>query len=90
MSKKKEAIVAEPNRTEDNEKIQSLLFQQVERPKNIQSIKIVNVFYDNYRINVWTTVEEDGLTKNKIHASYMTKYKNGALEILLPKPSLDA
>lgn len=85
MSKKKEAIVAEPTRTQDNETIQSLLFQQVERPKGLQSVKITNVFYDNYRINVWTTVEEDGLNKNKIHASYMTKYKNGALEIVLPK-----
>ena len=90
MSKKKEAIVEEPNRTEDNEKIQSLLFQHVEKPKNIQDTKILNVYYDNYRINVWTTVEEGGFTKNKIHASYMTKYKNGALEILLPKPSLGA
>ncbi len=93
MGRKKEAVEAETTKStnaETLEKIQSLLFKQVERPSNTQNVKIINVFNDNYRINVWTLVEEDGLTKNKIHSSYMTRYKNGQLEILLPKPSLDA
>jgi hypothetical protein len=71
----------ETNDFDMNDKIKGLLFKQVERPKNLYDVKIVNVFENRYRINVWTTVEEDSLTKRKIHASYFAHLNNDELSI---------
>jgi hypothetical protein len=63
--------------------IESLLFKQVEKPKNHLLTKIHNVWENRYRINVYTeTVDPvDGLTKRKINASYFCHYSPGNLEI---------
>lgn len=62
--------------------IESLLFKQVEKPKHLLMVKITNVFNNRYRINVYTQIEEDGLIKKKIAASYFCHYSPGNLEII--------
>ena len=65
--------------------IESLLFKQVDKPKNHLMTKVINVFHDYYRINVYTQIEEDGLLKRKISQSYMTTFRNNVLNII-PDP----
>lgn len=61
--------------------IESLLFKQVELPKHHLMTKIINVWENRYRINVYTEIQEDNLTKCKIHSSYFCHYSPGKLEI---------
>jgi hypothetical protein len=63
--------------------IESLLFKQVNKPKHHLMTKIINIWENRYRINVYTeTLDEvDNLTKRKIHASYFCHYSPGKLEI---------
>jgi len=65
--------------------IESLLFKQVSKPKNHLMTKVINVFHDYYRINVYTQIEEEGLLKRKISQSYMTTFRNDILTII-PDP----
>jgi hypothetical protein len=65
--------------------IESLLFKQVTKPKNHLMTKVINVFHDYYRINVYTQIEEEGLLKRKISQSYMTTFRNDVLTII-PDP----
>jgi hypothetical protein len=65
--------------------IESLLFKQVDKPKNHLMTKVINVFHDYYRINVYTQIEEEGLLKRKISQSYMTTFRKGLLTII-PDP----
>jgi hypothetical protein len=69
--------------------IESLLFKQVPKPKHHLMTKIINVWENRYRINVWIEVEEDNLTKKKIYSSYFCHYSPGKLTITseLKKPS---
>lgn len=67
--------------SEDQSMIKNLLFQQVEKPKNLYEVRIVNVFEDRYRVNVWIKTDEDNLEKKKINSSYFVKYDGEALEI---------
>ena len=61
--------------------IESLLFKQVEKPKSHLMTKIINVWENRYRINVYIEIEEDNLTKKRIHSSYFCHYSPGKLEI---------
>ncbi len=67
--------------------IESLLFKQVEKPKHYWMTKIINVFDNRYRINVYTEFfdEIDRLTKRKIHSSYFCHYTKGSLRIIPDK-----
>jgi hypothetical protein len=65
--------------------IEELLFKQVSKPKNHLMTKVINVFHDYYRINVYTQTEEDGLLKRKISQSYMTTFRKDVLTII-PDP----
>jgi hypothetical protein len=65
--------------------IEELLFRQVEKPKNHLMTKIINVFHDYYRINVYTEIEDEGLIKRKITQSYMTTFRKNVLTII-PDP----
>lgn len=65
--------------------IESLLFKQVSKPKNHLMTKVINVFHDYYRINIYTQIEEEGLLKRKIAQSYMTTFRNNTLTII-PDP----
>jgi len=62
--------------------IESLLFNQVSKPKHHLMTKIINVWENRYRINVYTEIEEDNLTKRKIHSSYFCHYLPGKLTIV--------
>ena len=44
--------------------------------------KIINVYDNRYRINIYTQIEEDGLIKKKISSSYFCHYSPGKLEII--------
>jgi hypothetical protein len=63
--------------------MESLLFKQVEKPKNHLMTKIINVWENRYRINVYTEIFDTTiqLTKRKISASYFCHYSPGKLEI---------
>jgi hypothetical protein len=65
----------------DIEKIKRLALDQKGRPKNLEEVKVINVFEDRYRINVWVRSEEDGLQKNKIGASYFARFDGENLYI---------
>lgn len=62
--------------------IESLLFKQVPKPKNHLMTKIINVWENRYRINVYIETEEDNLIKRKIHSSYFCHYNPGKLTIV--------
>lgn len=62
--------------------IESLLFKQVEKPKHHFLTKIINLWDNRYRINVYVQIEEDGLVKRKIAQSYFAHYSKGSLQII--------
>lgn len=63
------------------QKIEQLLFKQVEKPEKMFSVKIINVYDNKYRINLWAKVEEDDVEKNKIVNSYFASFKDDELVI---------
>lgn len=65
--------------------IESLLFKQVQKPKNHLITKVINVFDNYYRINVYIEIEENNLTKRKIAQSYFARFIKGNLTII-PDP----
>lgn len=69
--------------------IESLLFKQVPKPKHHLMTRIINVWENRYRINVYVEIEEDNLTKKKIKDSYFCHYEPGKLTIIdgLKNPS---
>ena len=71
--------------------IESLLFKIVEKPKNHLMTKVINLWDNRYRINVYIEIFEDNLTKRKIHSSYFCHYNPGQLKIMYDteKVSLD-
>lgn len=62
--------------------IESLLFKQVEKPKNHLLTKVISLWENRYRINVYIEIEEDNLIKKRISASYFCHYNNGKLQIM--------
>jgi hypothetical protein len=62
--------------------IESLLFKQVEKPKHILMTKIINVYDNRYRINIYCESEEDTLVKKRICASYFCHYSKNRLHII--------
>lgn len=67
--------------------IESLLFKIVEKPKKHLLTKVINLWENRYRINVYIEIEENNLTKRKIHSSYFCHYNNGVLNIVEPASS---
>lgn len=62
--------------------IESLLFKQVEKPKNHLLTKIINLWENRYRINVYIEIIEDNLVKKRIYSSYFCHYNPGKLTII--------
>lgn len=81
VNAKKEA--PKPIRSHNDQLIEKLLFQQVQKPKHTTHTKIVNVFENRYRINVYIQLEENGFTKQKIGASYFAKLDGEKLNIVM-------
>ena len=65
--------------------IESLLFKQVEKPKHYLMTRVINVFENRYRVNVYVEIEENNLIKRKIKQSYFCHYNPGELTII-PEP----
>jgi len=62
--------------------IEYLLFKQVSKPKDYLMTKIINVYDNRYRINIYCETEEDNLTKKKICASYFCHFNKNKLDII--------
>jgi len=62
--------------------IENLLFKQVEKPKHYLMTRIIKLWDNRYRINVYIQIEEDNLTKKRIAASYFCHYDPGKLTII--------
>ena len=62
--------------------LETLLFKQVDKPKHHLMTKVINVFHDYYRINVYTQIEDGGFLKQKIAQSYMTTFRDNVLTII--------
>jgi len=62
--------------------IEKLLFDQISKPKNHLMTKIINLWDNRYRINVYIEIEEDALTKKRVHSSYFCHYNPGKLTIM--------
>jgi hypothetical protein len=65
--------------------IENLLFQQVEKPKHHLMTKVIKLWDNRYRINVYVEIFEDNLTKKRIYSSYFCHYNTGKLTII-PDP----
>lgn len=65
--------------------IEQLLYKQVEKPKNHLLTKIINLWDNRYRINVYVEIFEDNLVKKRIHSSYFCHYNPGKLTIIPDK-----
>jgi hypothetical protein len=65
--------------------IESLLFKQVEKPRSHLMTKIINLWSNRYRINIYVEIEENDLIKRKIKQSYFCQYSPGKLTII-PEP----
>lgn len=66
--------------------IEHLLFKQVDKPKDYLMTKIINVYDNRYRINVYCEKEEDSLVKKRICASYFCHYDKDKLSIVTGNP----
>jgi hypothetical protein len=62
--------------------IESLLFKQVEKPKHYLMTRIIKLWENRYRINVYIQIEEDNLIKKRISSSYFCHYNPGKLTII--------
>lgn len=62
--------------------IEQLLFKQVEKPKHHLMTKVINLWDNRYRVNVYIQIEEDNLIKKRISASYFCHYNPGKLTII--------
>ena len=62
--------------------IESLLFKQIEKPKHHLMTRVINLWDNRYRINVYIEIEEDHLIKKRIHSSYFCHYLPGKLTII--------
>lgn len=66
--------------------IEHLLFEQVSKPKDYLMTRIINVYDNRYRINIFCETEEDNLTKKKICASYFCHFNKNQLDIIDGNP----
>lgn len=62
--------------------IENLLYEQVEKPKNHLMTKIINVYDNKYRINVYVETISDNLVKRKIQSSYFARLDDNKLQII--------
>lgn len=61
-----------------------LLFKQIEKPKNLEMCRAINVYDNRYRINVYTRsyCQEYDVDKVRITQSYFAKLNDNKLIIL--------
>lgn len=70
-------------KTFNENEILELLWDKVEKPKNYLKIKVVNVYDNAYRINIWCEYDDPimKLKKVKIGQSYFCKLYGNELVI---------
>ena len=77
-----EDLKKEAMENEVNEKI----FDLVEKPKDFMFVKSSNVYYDRYRVNVYSAYQDGGTltgyTSQRISHSYFCKYDGEDLTII--------
>lgn len=61
--------------------IENLINKKFGKPKNHLMTKIINVYDNRYRINVYHEVYDDDLKlyKKRMYSSYFCRYNNGEL-----------
>lgn len=64
------------------EDIGPLLFKQIEKPRHFLFLKVINVFDDKFRINVYTKHYVDDIEGKRISYSCFAKYSDNKLTIL--------
>ena len=62
--------------------IENLLFDQVKKPKDHLMTKVVNVYDNKYRINVYIETTIDNLVRRKIQSSYFARLDDNKLQII--------
>lgn len=62
----------------------NMLFKQVEKPKNLEMCKAVNVYDNNYRINIYTRKRDPiyDIDRIRISQSYFCKIVDDKLTII--------
>jgi hypothetical protein len=67
-----------------DDEIISLLFKKIQRPKKYTKIKVVNVYGNSYRINIWCEFRDqfNNIDRTKICQSYFCKLKDEELIII--------
>lgn len=62
----------------------SLLFKQIDKPKNFELCKAINVYDDKYRINIYVKEYDYNLDieKKRIKYSYFAKLNKNELQII--------
>jgi hypothetical protein len=63
----------------------SLLFKQIDKPKNFEMCKAINVYDNKYRINIYTRIYDSlyDLEKKRITHSYFASFDGDKLELLV-------
>lgn len=56
--------------TKTDSEIVDLLFKQVDKPINILKIKVINVFENAYRINIWAETFDSVFQLNRVKISH--------------------
>lgn len=64
--------------------IENMLFKQVSKPQNHLMTKVIKLWDNRYRINVYTETNEDNLVKRKISSSYFCHLNDDKLVIVSP------
>lgn len=61
-----------------------LLFKQIDKPKNFEMCKAINVYDNKYRINVYTRVYDEfrDIEKKRITHSYFARVDKDKLTII--------
>lgn len=65
--------------------VESLLFKQVKKPKHYLMTKVISLYENRLRVNIYIQIEEDNLIKKRIESSYFCHYSPGSLTII-PEP----
>jgi hypothetical protein len=62
----------------------TLLFKQIDKPKNFEICKAINVYDNKYRINVYTRIYDQvyDIEKKRITHSYFARLDGDKLELL--------
>ena len=64
--------------------IERLLFEQFSKPKNCNKVKITNTHSNHWRVNLYVSYDDEGLTRHRIE-SYSCRYNDGVLDCIPPK-----